>query len=223
MRFQSLISPIAFALTAVVLLYCQSITGETDSVAARPLKTTVTSYKAVPLTTQETSFPQAGKKATDEPLKPFRLSSRFHLKKGTDEGYLIVKFELPKESYIYSLTQPNPFPKTKITVVPSSYFSLTGKKAFAPDKLPKIIERDPDFGARLEKHFGVVQFVVPMKMNKTITAKELEIKIDIDGQVCDETTCLPISRKRTTARFAGFFDPSDKKSGIPLKTTLKKK
>lgn len=136
---------------------------------------------------------------------------------------MIVKFELPKESYIYSLTQPNPFPKTKITVVPSSYFSLTGKKAFAPDKLPKIIERDPDFGARLEKHFGVVQFVVPMKMNKTITAKELEIKIDIDGQVCDETTCLPISRKRTTARFAGFFDPSDKKSGIPLKTTLKKK
>ncbi|MDA7879976.1 hypothetical protein N9B41_00855 [bacterium] len=222
MRFQSWISPIAFALTAIVLLYCQSTKSGTDSAESPPLKTVATPYTAVTLTTQESPPTQSEEKTTDESRKPFRLSSRFHLKKGTDEGYLIVKFELPKKSYIYSLTQPELFPKTKITVAPSPHFSLTGKQRFTPDRNPKVIESDPDFGVRLEKHSGVVQFFAPIKINKTITANELQVKIEIDGQVCNETTCLPISRKKTTAKFAGFFDPTDKKAGIPKKANPKK-
>ncbi|MDA7902946.1 hypothetical protein N9B31_04730, partial [Mariniblastus sp.] len=91
MRFQSWISPIAFALTAIVLLYCQSTKSGTDSAESPPLKTVATPYTAVTLTTQESPPTQSEEKTTDESRKPFRLSSRFHLKKGTDEGYLIVK------------------------------------------------------------------------------------------------------------------------------------
>lgn len=224
MRFQSLISPTAFALTAIVLFNLQTANSDPSSAKSLRSKTIETQYTAVtlPLTTQDSPALQSQEKATDEAKKPFRLSSRFHLKKGTNQGYLIVKFELPDKSYIYSLTQPQPFSKTKITVANSPHFSLTGKRSFTPDRNPKIIESDPDFGKRLEKHSGVVQFFVPIKVNDTITANELLIKIEIDGQICDETTCLPISREKTTAKFAGFFDPTDKKTGVPKKATPKK-
>jgi len=212
MQFQSFISPLAFALTAVVLLCCQSKTSKTNSVPPPSSATVTHPYTAVRLTTQEIQKPQHTKKTTDEIQKPFRLSSRFLLKNGTNEGYLIVKVELPGQSYIYSLTQPEPFPKTKITVASSPHFSLTGKQSFTPDRNPKIIEKDPDFGARLEKHAGIVQFVVPLKINKTIAAEELQILVELDGQVCDEVSCLPFFRKKTTAKFAGFYDPTRKKT-----------
>lgn len=222
MRFQSLISPIAFALTAMVLFYCQTPKNGTSSAQAIPLKTVDSSYTTVGHTPQERSTPKIKGETTDDAKKPFRLSSRFHLKKGSDEGYLIVKFELPKKSYIYSLTQPEGFVKTKITVAASPHFSLIGKQTFTPDQKPKIIERDPDFGKRLEKHSGVVQFFVPIKLKKTIAANQLLIKCEVDGQICNETTCLPISSKKTTAKFAGFFDPSNEKTGVPQKTTPRK-
>lgn len=215
MRFQSFISPIAFALTAIVLLCCQSNNSKTDSAPSSSSKIATPPYTTVTLTTQEFQKTQLSKKATDKVLKPFRLSSRFHLKNGTNEGYLIVKVELPDQSYIYSLTQPEPFPKTKISVASSPHFSLTSKQSFTPDRSPKIIEKDPDFGARLEKHSGIVQFVVPIEMNKTISAKELQIQIELDGQVCDEVTCLPFFRKKTTAKFAGFYDPTEIKHAAP--------
>lgn len=221
MRFQSFISPIAFALTAIVLLCCQSKNSKTDSATPSSSATVTLPYTAVTLTTQEIQKTQHTKKTTDEIQKPFRLSSRFLLKNGTNEGYLIVKVELPNQSYIYSLTQPEPFPKTKITVASSPHFSLTGKQCFTPDRNPKIIEKDPDFGARLEKHSGIVQFVVPLKINKTIAAKELQIQIELDGQVCDEVTCLPFFRKKTTAKFAGFYDPNEIKNSAPQKAKPK--
>ncbi len=223
MQFQSLISPIAFALTAIVLFYCQTHRPDTDSPQSIPLNTTASPYTKVNLTPQENSTNPIKERATEDAEKPFRLSSRFHLKKGTDEGFLIVKFELPNKSYIYSLTQPEPFVKTKIKVTPSPHFSLTGKKSFTPDQKPKIIESDPDFGKRLEKHSGVVQFFIPIKLNQALAANDLTIQLEVDGQVCDETTCLPISGKKTTAKFAGFFDPTDKKSNATPKPTPKKK
>ena len=122
MRFQSLISPTAFALTAIVLFNLQTPSSEPSSAKSFPSKTIETQYTAVTLTTQDSPVLQSQEKATDEVKKPFRLSSRFHLKKGTNQGYLIVKFELPDKSYIYSLTQPQPFSKTKITVANSPHF-----------------------------------------------------------------------------------------------------
>ena len=223
MQFQSLISPIAFALTAIVLFYCQTPRPVTSSTQAIPLNTTASPYTKVRLAPQENSTNPIKERTTEDAEKAFRLSSRFHLKKGSAEGFLIVKFELPNNSYIYSLTQPEPFVKTTIKVTPSPHFSFTGKKSFAPDQKPKIIESDPDFGKRLEKHSGVVQFFIPIKLNEILAAKELTIQLEVDGQVCDETTCLPISGKKTTAKFAGFFEPTDKKSNAASKPTPKKK
>ena len=51
------------------------------------------------------------KKAENTPVK---LSARFHVEKGKTKGFLIVRAEIKKGSYIYGLSQKKPLIPTKM-------------------------------------------------------------------------------------------------------------
>jgi thiol:disulfide interchange protein len=139
--------------------------------------------------------------------KPYKVSSRFHLMEGTTSGYLVVQVELPPESYMYSLNQTGAINPTKIKVVPSDGFIVDGK--FNPDRPAEVIENDPVFSQRVEKHKGKIQFFAPVKFSSVEAVSEAQPEIILNGQVCSAGgVCMPIRDKRVQAEFGGFFGRS---------------
>ena len=114
--------------------------------------------------------------------KPYTVSSRFHLMEGTTSGYLVVQVDLAPESYMYSLNQAGAIDPTKIQVVPSEGFMIDGK--FSPDRPAEVIENDPVFNQRVEKHKGKVQFFAPVKFTSAEAVGQVQPEIILNSQVC---------------------------------------
>ena len=173
-----MISPVALLLTATVLLNCPTIIGQVLQPIQSPKK-----RQRIPPPIE--TGPQTRPTTTNqqEASAPYKISSRFHVQKGTQTGYLIVKVELPKGSYIHSTTQKAPLRPSKIAVAESKQFRINGK--FAPDQLPTVIEKDPVFEQRLEKHMDVVQFfaIVQIAPDANIGIKTLELNIFISDRL----------------------------------------
>ncbi len=141
----------------------------------------------------------------DPESAPCKLTGRFHLQQGTNQGYLVLQCELPPGSYIHSLTQAEELNPTVIRIQPLDGCSVTGR--FHPDRPPIVIERDAVFDQRLEKHLGKVQFFVPIQIAEGIDVAELKPQMIFDGQVCsEEGVCVPLNGKLVTASFAGYFE-----------------
>ncbi len=153
--------------------------------------------------------PAMAEAGVEDPLEletvPCKLTGRFHLQQGTNQGYLVLQCELPPGSYIHSLTQAEELNPTVIRIQPLDGCSVTG--TFHPDRPPTVIERDPVFDQRLEKHLGKVQFFVPIQIAEGVDAAELKPRMIFDGQVCsDAGVCVPLNGKVVTASFAGYFE-----------------
>jgi thiol:disulfide interchange protein len=133
------------------------------------------------------------------------MTSRFHLQKGSDKGYLVLRVELDPDFYIYSLTQTGEISPTQIKVAPSRQFRLTGK--FNPDRPATIIEKDPIFNHRIEKHKGSIQFFAPIQVAPDVDVSKLTANLSIQGQVCKENGfCMPVMGHKVAGRFAGYFE-----------------
>lgn len=147
--------------------------------------------------------------AREESL-PYRLSSRFHIQKGTNQGYVVVRVVMDKDHYIYSLDQKGDLSATSIKAVDEKQFRLKGR--FNPDKPAKVIEKDEVLKQRVEKHTGEIQFFAPIELVPGADVKKLTSSLVIDGQVCKEKGyCMPIMNKKIACRFAGYFERSAKK------------
>ena len=145
-----------------------------------------------------------------------KVTARYHIESGKNNGFLIVKLDISPGSYIYSMTQGEPLQPSKLVVKSSKAFTV-GKK-FKCDKQPQVIEKDPVFQTRLEKHSGTVQFYVPIRLTSVTTPKSVRPEITFSGQVCsDQGYCVPISGITAKAKFAGFFEREAKNSVPPLK------
>ena len=146
--------------------------------------------------------------AVEKPTKenePFKISARYHIENGTNEGYMIVKIELPKGSYIYGLGQKRPLIPSKLELKTDRHISKT--KSFSPDQSPKITENDPIFKTRLEKHTGVIQFYAPITVANVEQFKTYTPTVIYSGQVCsDAGFCQSIRKREVSAKFEGFFD-----------------
>lgn len=139
-----------------------------------------------------------------------KLSARYHIEDGTKKGFIIVKAEIPNGSYIYSLSQKSPLIPSRLTFKKDDRFKANGK--FKPDNKPKVIENDPIFRTRLEKHVGVVQFYIPIEVKSVKDFKSFKPTILYSGQVCSEKGfCKPINNMAVQAKFAGFFQREAKK------------
>ena len=154
-----------------------------------------------------------------EKAKPqaYQVTSRIHLSKGTHTGYLVVEVKLAPGKHIYSLTQAGAVPPTTLTVKPNPQIKITGD--FSPDKPASVIENDPNFHQRVEKHTGTVQFFATINVDPAADLAKLATKIQFDGQICSEQACMPIRAKMVTGKFAGYFDSTPAANSVAKQPT----
>jgi hypothetical protein len=136
--------------------------------------------------------------------EPYVLSGRFYLQQGTNSGYLILQCDLPSGSYINSITLPKEHYPSEIQIVRSRDYSIQGP--FQADRAPTVILQDPLLGHRTEKHFGTIQFFVPIHFAAGVDLTDYQLNMTFNGQVCtDSGSCLPVRKKSVAAKFAGYF------------------
>ena len=148
----------------------------------------------------------------------YQISSRIHLNKGTRTGYLVVEAQIAPGRHIYSLTQAGVVPPTTLKMQPNPQIELTGD--FSPDTPATVIENDPDFHQRLEKHTGKVQFFAPIKVDPAADLDKIAAQVQLDGQICSEEACLPIRAKMITGKFAGYFDGTPASASVAKQSTV---
>ena len=107
------------------------------------------SKAALPTTGKPNLKPGTLKPAGTENVTELKVTSRFHIVGGSNQGYLIVKAQIPAGSYIYSLTQAGDIPPTKIDVGVKRGFKVVGK--FAADRTFELVPFDPVMKTRVEK------------------------------------------------------------------------
>ena len=138
-----------------------------------------------------------------------KLTARYQIEKGTRNGWIVVSAEIPEGNHIYALTQKGTPPPTKIKIAASDDFSVT--KKFKPNKKPKVIEKDPVFESRVEKHEGKVAFLATITIADGVDIEELFIDLKFHGQICSDTACIPLRNKPIPVEFGGYFVKTDKK------------
>jgi len=116
------------------------------------------------------------------------LTGSFHLEQDARTGYLVLQADIPEGSYIYSLTQE-------------------GSGSFKPDNEPVVVEQDPVFKNRTEKHKQDVRFFIPLQLAEGADPAELAIQMRFNGQLCSEAegTCMPVQDKVINAEFGGYY------------------
>lgn len=139
-----------------------------------------------------------------EPDRPWKLGSRIHLEKGTNKGYLVVQLDLDEGYHAYSLNPKGSPSPTRLAVLPSNDLKVQSK--FVSDKPPIVIEKDPVFGQRIEKHKGQVQFFASIVVRPGVDLQKLSQEVQFSGQICSDNACQPIRGKNVSAKFAGFFE-----------------
>jgi hypothetical protein len=142
---------------------------------------------------------------------PWQMKARYHLEQGTSQGYLILSVDLVPGAYIHSLTLTEELGPSKITVAKSEDYRI-GEK-FHPDREPTIIEHDPIFERRMEKHLGQVQFFVPLEIRPGLDLQKCQPQVIFDGQVCTKDgICIALKKQVVQAEFAGYFEKSAEQS-----------
>ena len=131
-------------------------------------------------------------------------SVRVHLEKGSSKGYLVLQVDLSEGHHMYSLNPKGSPVPTKIVVTPSKDINVLG--AFTSDKQPLVIEKDPVFQRRIEKHKGVVQFFAPIEVRPGMDLSKLTAEVALTGQVCSANACQPVNGKKIKGKFASFFE-----------------
>jgi len=140
-----------------------------------------------------------------KPADPWRMTARVHLEKGSTNGYLVLQVDLAAGHYIYAVTPKGSPAPTKIQVTKTAEYRLLGQ--FGPDQQPIVIEKDPLFEQRVEKHKGTVQFFAPIEVHPDLDLAKFNPEIKFIGQVCsEEGFCVPLRDKKVVASFAGFFE-----------------
>ena len=138
-----------------------------------------------------------------------KITGTYKIEKGTRHGWVIVSVEVPAGCHIYALTQKGSPPPTKLKIADSEDFVLLDK--FTADKAPKVIEHDPVFEQRVEKHdAGKVNFMAPIRINDGVDLADLPIDLKFHGQVCSESGCKPLFNKPVETSFAGYYEAADK-------------
>ncbi len=156
-----------------------------------------------------------GSASKKQPDRPWKLSSRIHIEKGTNTGYLVVQLDLDEGYHVYSLNPAGSPSPTKLAVLPSNDLRVSSK--FASDKAPLVIEKDPDFGRRIEKHKGQVQFFASIVVRQGVDLQKLAQEVQFSGQICSKSACQPIRQQTANATFAGFFEVPKKRNAANTK------
>lgn len=146
-----------------------------------------------------------------EVAAPYQLSAQLAAASGSDTAYLIVQVELPAESYLYSLTQPGDL-ATKVEVALGEDGKIAG--IMRPVTLPTVKEKDEFLGGRSEKHYGTIQFVLPVQRLTARPVEQWQVAVRFNGQVCSEHGSCQLIRNEV---FSAKWTPMDERLGALLR------
>jgi Disulphide bond corrector protein DsbC len=173
-----------------VLLSCGLIVGQVTAQPLLPRSNTAASVNEDP-----------------ESEEPCSFTSYILYEAGGKNGYLVVKAKIADGHHIYSLTQPDAS-ATKIEVAKNKDFEIAG--VFRPTKAPQV-DGDPQSPKRHEIHFKEVEFYLPIKLAADVVPEDVVINVRVNGQVCSDSNCVPISNKVLTARYGALVSSQDKR------------
>lgn len=159
------------------------------------------------------SFAQQGESFLQTPdEQELKLTGEFQLEQNTRKGYLVLTAKIPAGNYIYSLTQKGSPPPSKIEIATADTFRVQG--TFKPEIQPTVVEKDPIFGGRVEKHKKSLRFFIPLELAERTSPEQLSIRLRFNGQMCsDDGTCMPIRNKIIEAQFSGYFQRVAQRNG----------
>ena len=220
-RIASPLAAIAILICGVAITSAQQPTTTTPTVQsidqqlAQPLQMPQqhTQFNAAPIAgTAANGILPPGQTATangaptkPEKQNPWQFTGRVHLEQGSTKGYIVLQLDLAENHYIYSITPGQSPSPSKILIAESPDFRLL--ENFSSDRPPMVIEKDPVFEMRIEKHKGTVQFFAPIEVRPGLDLATFQPQITYVGQVCsDEGFCVPLRDEKVAAKFAGFFD-----------------
>lgn len=131
--------------------------------------------------------------------EPYRIAAKYFCETDSAVGYLIIQVELAEGRYLYSLTQPG---KLATTIEVSFGGNAKSAGVLRPLTPPETKENDEFLQGRSEKHFGAVQFVLPIRPSSDVPPQKWKVAVRVNGQVCSETgTCQLIQDHVTSARY----------------------
>lgn len=141
--------------------------------------------------------------STDEAAADFE--ARFTVKKGQKSGTLLItgKPNILSGSHLYSqrtdLKNQTP---TEFDVLTND--AITSVGGFVPDVEPEYKEKTINGEVwQSEEYSNDVTWSAPIEFSDDADVEKLEIKIRIDGQVCNENGCLPLGITEV-ASFGGY-------------------
>ena len=205
-----------FAPTAMALLFVTLCVSSTLAQSGN-----VTPAETAAQANQKFARPTFGQPAEPATVQPWKFEGRLHLQEGSTEGYIVLQIDLAPGHYIYSVSPEGSPAPTKIEIVPSA--SVQVAQGFSPDQPPTVIENDPVFQRRIEKHTDRVQFFVPCRLDPNADYKLTGLPvIEFNGQVCSKDgVCLPLRNKKIPVTFAGYFqqDSASEMSNIQTQDT----
>ncbi|MFO0014770.1 MAG: protein-disulfide reductase DsbD family protein [Planctomycetota bacterium] len=141
---------------------------------------------------------------------PFEFEAEFEVERGTGKGKVRVTATLSDGYHIFSTTQPPGGPTPTVIKILTAGVKTTGP--FVPDAPPHIELNSPIFaGISIEQHDSKVTWTAPILIPSPIPATPEPLRIQIDGQVCDES-CIPVRGEKVEAKFAGFIETSAAKA-----------
>jgi thiol:disulfide interchange protein len=139
-----------------------------------------------------------------------RVSADFQSTPDGKQGRLNVRVSLAPGWHIYSVTQPDGGPqRTVIQLEPSEAFRIQGE--FRPDRDPER-SQNPYFPVPEEKHAEQVVWSAPVQFAAGAAPDSLLISGKLDGQICQENQCVPLSTLDTgfVAAFNGVLEASER-------------
>lgn len=136
-----------------------------------------------------------------------KIKGTYQIEKNQRHGWLILNLEIPDGCHVYALTQEGTPPPTRLKLEESDQFELLEK--FKANKKPKVIENDPIFEQRIEKHEGKIAFMAPIKIAAAVELESVEFQLKMNGQLCNDSGCQLISDRKIEVEFAGFYEKED--------------
>ncbi len=134
------------------------------------------------------------------------VSATYMVKRGTNQGELIVRAEITPGWHTFSLTQ-NPKATATPSVVKVESAAMANAKGlqFAADRPPKTLT-DEFTGLPMEEYEDEVTWTAPFLLQDGVDPEKSEIKVTYSGQVCKDV-CIPLRPRTVTAIFGGYIEP----------------
>ena len=138
------------------------------------------------------------------PDKSIIVFGELELMPGTRDGLLTVFAEVPEGLHTYSMTSPGGVTQTT--------FDLNGTglrltSDFIAQQEPEIHEVE---GEQVEEFSGMIAFEARVQVSENVKPDDLDVKIDMYAQVCNDETC-----DRPTT-FSGEIDLADARDDLKL-------